>query len=235
MELSASHHAVLFALLARAVLVHFGAERGEAVIRQAVRRYGEQRGGRMRLRALRDGEALTMLNYMAYSEWRGREGESQQKMAETAPDAYSFIERCPWNDAWMENDLLPYGRLYCQEIDLALVRGFNPQLRLEVRSTLSNDQKPCEFVFYQADLTPENLVILGEKKAANQQKGAVMPWGYHLGHLYQAVKSAVVSELGGAGEAVLQEALSEFAQRYGEEVVQMILSFQTVDFDRLPD
>jgi hypothetical protein len=234
MELKASHHAVLFALLARGVQVHFGDELGEVVIRRAVRRYGEQRGRRMRLRAQRDGEPLTMLNYMAYSEWRGRERESEQKMSKTTPDAYSYVDRCPWNEAWVESNLLRYGRLYCQEIDPALVRGFNPQLKLDVLNTLSNDQKPCEFIFYQADLTPENLLILGEKKTANQQKGAVMPWEYHLGHLVQAVKAVVASELGSEGEAVLQEALGEFARRYGEEIAHLVLSYQEEDFDGLP-
>ena len=235
MIFTASHHAVFFALLARAVLVHCGDEKGEAVTRGVVRRYGEQRGWRMRLRAQKDGEPLTMLNYMAYGEWRAREGESEQRMAETTPDAYSYVDRCPWNQAWVESDLLQYGRLYCQEIDQALVRGFNPQLKLDVLSTLSNDQKPCEFIFYQANLTPENLSILSEKKKINQQKGVVMPWEYHLGHLVQAAKFIVTDELGSEGEAVLQEALGEFARRYGEEAVQMILSYQTVDFDRLPD
>jgi hypothetical protein len=231
---TASHHAVLFALLARAVLVHCREERGEQIVRRAVRRYGEQRGQRMRLRAERDGEPLTMLNYMAYGEWRASEGESEQRMGETTPDAYSYVNRCPWNQAWVESDLLHYGRLYCQEIDLALVRGFNPQLKLGVLSTLANGGKPCEFIFYQAELTPENLVVLGKKKAANELKGAVMSWDYHLGHLYQAVKAVVTAELGSEGETVLLVALDEFARRYGEEAVQMILSYQMVDFDRLP-
>jgi hypothetical protein len=234
MKFTASHHATLFALLSRSTVTRLGAEQGEKIIRMAVRRYGEQRGHRMALRAQKDGEPLTMLNYMAYGEWRSEPGEAEQRSAEMVPNARSFSDHCPWNQAWVESDLLRYGRLYCLEIDRALARGFNPALRLEVLSTLSNDGQPCEFVFYDANLTPENLDLLDRKKTANQQKGAVLSWEYHAGHLYAAVKSMLVAELGEEGEAILQEALAAFAQRYGEDTVKVILSFQSDDFNTLP-
>jgi hypothetical protein len=234
MRFTASQHAVLFALLSRSTITQLGAENGEKIMRVAVRRYGEQRGRRMALRAQRDGEPLNMLNYMAYGEWRVEPGESEQRMEEMAPEARSFVDRCPWQHAWVEGDLLLYGRLYCLEIDQALVRGFNPALRLDVLSTLSNDGCPCEFVFYDANLTSENLDLLDRKKKANQQNGAVLPWEYHAGHLYAAVKSTLAAELAEGGEAILQAALAAFAQRYGDEAVRVILSYQFVDFDFLP-
>ena len=235
LSFTVSHHAVLFALLSRAVLSRFGEVKGEKIIRQAVRRYGEQRGQRMAFRAQRDGEPLSMLNYMAYSEWRVGPGETEQRMLEKVPEALSFVDRCPWHRAWVESDLLRFGRLYCLEIDQALVRGFNPELRLDVLSTLSNDDRSCEFVFHDANLTPANLNILGEKKSTNQQKGAVMSWEYHTAHLYHAVRSVVVDELNGEGEEALQDALAYFTQRYGEEAVRLILSYQALDFDCLPE
>ena len=189
----------------------------------------------MALRALRDGEPLTMLTYMAYSEWRVEPDESEQEMTETVPDARSFVRRCPWQRAWVEKDLLRYGRLYCLEIDQALVRGFNPDLQLEVLSTLSNDDRPCEFVFRDANLTPENMQMLNAKKSANQLRGGVLPWEYHTGHLYAAMKSVIEAELGEGGERILREALSEFARCYGEQAPQVILSYQAFDSDCLPD
>ena len=232
---TASQHAILFALLARALSSHLGPEKSEAVIHQAVQRYGQQRGHRMALRAQRDGEPLSMLNYMAYAEWRVGPGETEQAMTELVPDARSFVTLCPWHQAWLGSELLRYGRLYCQEIDHALVRGFNPELRLDVLSTLSNDDRPCEFVYHQANLTPENLELLDEKKSANQQHGAVMPWEYHAGHLYAAFKSILLPELGVRGETILQEALTAFALRFGEESAQVILSYQVLNFDGLPE
>ena len=204
-------------------------------MRQAVCHYGEQRGHRMALRAQRDGEPLSMLNFMAYGEWRTELGELEQSLEETAPDARALVTRCPWSQAWMENDLLQYGRLYCLEIDLALARGFNPALRLEVLSTLSNDLRASEFVYHAANLTPENLAILDQKKAANQENGGVLPWEYHIGHLFTAVETMLLDESVAEAETVLQGALDAFAQRYGDEAVRVILSYQSVDFNLLPD
>jgi hypothetical protein len=235
MKFTATHHAVLFALLSRSVITHLGAERGEQVVRQAVRLYGEQRGHRMALRAQRDGEPLSMLNFMAYGEWQTGPGEFEQRLGETVPDARSFVTRCPWSQAWMENDLLQYGRLYCLEIDLALARGFNLALRLEVLSTQSNDLRPSEFVYHAANLTPQNLAILDQKKAANQLNGGVLSWEYHAGHIFAAVKSTLLEESVAEAQTILQEALAAFAQRYGDEAVRAVLAYQSVDFTLLPD
>jgi hypothetical protein len=232
---TASQHAILFALLSRSAIAHLGTENGEKFMRTAVRHYGEQRGRRMALRAQKDSEPLNMLNYMAYSEWRVEPGESEQSMAELVPNARSFVTLCPWNQVWVESDLLRYGRLYCLEIDHALVRGFNPALQLDVLSTLSNDERPCEFVFHEANLTPENLTLLDQKKATNQQNGAVMPWEFHAGHLYAAVKATLTAQLVESGEEILGEALAAFTQRYGDEAARVVLSYQLIDFDTVTE
>jgi hypothetical protein len=104
-----------------------------------------------------------------------------------------------------------------------------------VLSTQSNDLRPSEFGYHAANLTPQNLAILDQKKAANQQNAGVMSWEYHIGHLFAAVKSTLLAESGDEGEMVLQGALDAFAQRYGDEAVRVILSYQFVDFNLLPD
>jgi hypothetical protein len=99
MKFTASHHAILFALLSRSVITHLGAESGEKVVRQAVRHYGEQRGHRMALRNQRDGEPLSMLNYMAYGEWRTEPGEFEQSIGASRCVRLSPLS---WSQAWME-------------------------------------------------------------------------------------------------------------------------------------
>ncbi len=64
--LTATHHAMLFALMARAVVRDTAEKSGEMVMRKAVRAYGEQRGRRMALRARANGHALSMANFLAY-------------------------------------------------------------------------------------------------------------------------------------------------------------------------
>lgn len=233
--LAPTHHALLLAWMARAVVQRVGEDKGETVVRGAVRRYGEQRGKRMAMRAQANGHALTMTNYLAYGEWTAPKGERGQSMVERAPHARALVHKCPWHAAWEENDLMPYGRLYCLEIDEALIRGFNPELRLDVNSTQATGGEQCEFVFYDANLTVKNSLSLMYKRAVKPGKRAFMPWDYHLGHLYKTVGDVVVAELGPAGQEAINDALAEFANRYGEEAAQIVKAYEETDFDRLPE
>jgi hypothetical protein len=102
------------------------------------------------------------------------------------------------------------------------VRGFNAALRLDVARTRPNDGESCEFVFREV-----------EKRVP--RRGRVMPWAYHVGHLYKTVGQAILEAIGPAGREAVHEALETFAQRYGEEAAAVILSYQDMDFGQLPD
>ena len=221
--LTETHHALLFAWIARAIVEQVGQEPGEAAVRKAVRRYGEQRGGRMALRAGADDREWSMTNFRVYGEWQASDpAHSESEKLEIAPDFHNKVVRCPWNTTWVEADLLPYGRLYCLEIDAALARGFNPDLTLEVHRTLANDGEPCEFVYREA----------GEPVAA---AGRVRSWNYHSGHLYWTMRAVLAQELGDAGIAAAQHALKTFAERCGQDLADAVLTYEGEDFSRLAD
>jgi hypothetical protein len=176
-----------------------------------------------------------MANYIAYSEWKSSPGnQHEMQMVEKAPDARVHIHKCPWYQAWKEYDLISYSRFYCLEIDQALAHGFNPDLQLDVNGTLPNGADHCEFVYHGANLTPMNYLMLAYKKTVKPGKMAVMPWEYHAGHLYKTVERVVVDELGEAGNTAIQTGLAEFTKQYGEQAVQKIMAYRSVDFDRLP-
>ena len=65
---TAQHHALLFTSISREVINNIGEKNGEKLIRKAVRKYGQQRGKRMALRAKKNGHDLTVANYFAYGE-----------------------------------------------------------------------------------------------------------------------------------------------------------------------
>jgi hypothetical protein len=229
------HHALLFGWIARAVIEAIGEQNGEVIIRKAVQQYGNQRGRRMALRAKSNRHPLNMANYIAYSEWISSPGSQHEKeMVEKAPDAKVHIHKCPWYAAWKENGLLPFARIYCQEIDQALVYGFNPDLKLDVNGTLTNGADRCEFVYRDANLTAPNYVLLAYRKAVLPGKSAAMPWEYHVGHLYTILEKVLVGELGETGRLIVQAGLAKFAQRYGEQAAQSLVAYRSVDFDRLP-
>lgn len=221
-EFTAIHHALLFGWLARSVVERVGSERGEPVVRRAVRRYGRERGRRMAARAAADGHPLNLSSYVAYGEWRADPDSMEQAFVERAPQARLVVDRCPWHTVWAENGLTSYGRLYCLEIDQALMAGFNPDLALEVRGTRPNGAAQCDFLFHDAF----------DDEAIDAPGAQVMPWAYHLGHLYWTVNEVVVEALGEAGEAVMEGARAEFAARYGREALEVILAYRETDFRR---
>jgi len=224
-EFTPTHHALLFAWLARAVVRRVGEARGEAVIRRGARRYGEQRGHRMALRAEAGGWPLDMNAYRAYGEWRAPEGSTAAEMVRETPDPVQHVLECPWHRAWEDQELMPFGRLYCLEIDHALARGFDPELRLGVNSIKSNGDGFCEFVYHGADL----------KSGIQPMETAVMSWEYHLGHLYKTMGEVIVEELGEGGAEALREGLREFAACYGQPAARVVQVYAGADFDRLPE
>ena len=231
---SESSHALLFALIARQVITTYGEQKGLFALRKATRSYGEQRGRRMALRARANGDELTMTNFLVYGEWRSVTDSGQQERIEEQADLRMLVQRCPWDEAWKEAHLLPFGRYYCQEIDAALLRGFNPDLLIEVNQTLSNDGLPCEFVYRQALLEPGKTLSYIHDKAALLEPQRLMPWEYHCGHLFQACSLVMGEEFGPPGRVTVQNALAEFALRYGGAAAGTVAGYLKTDFDRLP-
>jgi len=233
--LTATHHAMLFALMARAVCNHSDEKTCAAIMRKAVRTYGEQRGHRMALRARANGHALTMANFLAYGEWSLDPGESDLQMVAKVPHARVHISKCPWHQLWAEKDLLPYGRYYCLEIDDALVRGFNPELKLDIRESLTAGQARCDFIFQDANLTLLNYLVTAYRKMVRPGKACLMPWDYHCGHLYETTGDLIVQELGSAGQEAVDNAREEFAATYGHGAVRTLTAFQDTDFNKIPE
>ncbi len=227
------HHALLFAWMSREVIQRAGVDKGEKVIRKAVQRYGSQRGKRMALRAQADNQPLSMFNFLLYSERESNEEDSDHRVLETAPHFHTLVTRCPWNQAWVETDLRSFGRLYCLEVDHALIEGFNPELDLELNATLSNGQRACDFIYQDANLTPENQYLMAQRREEIYNR-VVMPWDYHLGHLLKTISEVVIEELGDLGKETVEAAMAAFAGEFGEGAAQIVKGFETVDFDKLP-
>lgn len=233
---TAAHHGLLLAWIARQVFQRVGPMKGELLIRKAIRRYGEERGQRMARRALADGKELSTLNYMIYGEWSAAPGEIEQKLEQNNHNNMRMlVERCPWQATWMEHDLIEYGRLYCQEIDVALLHGFNPDLHIDVLKTQTNDHQPCDFIFHGAPLSLSNSLALLVGKKISPGKRVILPWEYHVGHLYKTMNDVLSSELGITGREAVEAALAEFSVHFGEEAGQTVQNYLRADFTSLPE
>ena len=221
-------HALLFAWIAKAVCEQVGDQGGQEVIRDAVRQYGEERGRRMAVRAQSNHHALNMITYFAYSEFKFSPGGMDQKLSVQGRSISSHITKCPWYTTWDENGLLQWGCLYCRDIDSAIVRGFNPQLRLDVLGTRSNGDSTCNFIFHDTNLSLRNGLMLAYRKAIRPGAKAIQSWDYHVGHLFTTFERVLNEELGEAGHMAIESGLNAFAQRYGEQAKQGIAAYRKV-------
>jgi hypothetical protein len=216
-----THHALLFALLAREAIAAAGRRRGERIIRAATRRYGAQRGRRMAQRARAAGHEPTMTSYLGFGEYRIPEGLAVSRMSQGRAGVELVVTRCPWFETWSGEGLEPYGRLYCLEIDRAVLAGFNPGLELEVRATLATGADRCTFLFPGARL-------------ARPREDAALGWDYHAGHLYKTLREGLVEELGQEGARAAGRALEELGLRRGAGAARAVSSRLEVDFDLVP-
>ena len=89
-------------------------------------------------------------------------------------------------------------------------------------------------MFHDANLSFFNYLRLAYKKAFKPGRKAIMPWHYHLGHLFKTLSQVFVEEMGAEGQEAADAALSEFAAEYGQEAAEVVAGYQHTDFDRLP-
>jgi len=185
----------------------------------------------MALRAQANKHVCSMLNYIAYSEYRPTPGVFELKIIERIPHARAQTPKCPWYAVWKENGLLVVGRLYCSEVDTALVRGFNPELKMDLISTLTEGADHCEFVYHNAYVTIPNYLLIQYRRTINPGIKAVKSWDYHVGHLFRTLEDVVVEELGQTGQEAIQVGLARFAERYGEQAMLRIVASRSKDYD----
>lgn len=227
---TAEHHALLFAWVAREAVALGGEQAAVPALRAAVRRYGEERGHRMALRAQQDGQPLSMAVYLSYREWDVPAGALQQTGAPRGSALDAETRRCPWATVWQKEGLTEYGRYYCQEIDSALVRGFNPNLIIDVRGTRMNGSRSCRFVYHDAFSG-----TLAHENTQRPEAARRLPWSYHTAHLYAALRGVLGEQLGTIGRAACDAGLASFAVRFGAATADYVNAHAQDDFGRLPE
>lgn len=141
-ELSAK----LFAMLADEVLKECGEERGAKIVRSAVRKYGQMRAETIKENIQKDGKEVTFETVEQYSDYP--ENHAWECTSEISGNTLREVNTiCPFATAFREVGLERAGRLYCEEIDLALNQTLFGDITFE-RPRLFTDgaDAPCEMV-----------------------------------------------------------------------------------------
>lgn len=221
-KIHVEQHAMMYALLARAACAYLG-EKADEAIRRATILYGTQRGQRMRARALEKGIPLDTAGYFALQEWRPDPGDFDSVILQKEPCLVTCQKLCPWTQAWKLFSMQQYGRAYCRDVDLAIIKGFDPSLELTLTSTLSAGDSVCRFTYPQA-CQDAGFEARCARYAALAGPEAVRPFAYHVAHLYAAF-GQVMAEYAEAGAQVMEQAQADFKSYYTSRVWDEIAAY----------
>lgn len=131
----------LFCTIAEEVITEFG-EKGKEVIGNAVKTYGEERGKRIAELVKSLGKEPNLKNFFIYGDL---DSKSTLKYKPKIVDGNLEIvgRDCIFCKGCKEWDKLDYGQIYCEFIDKSILKGYNPDLKIEVPSTLTKGDKKC--------------------------------------------------------------------------------------------
>lgn len=224
-------HATMYAMLVRQAVLQAGQE-GRAAMSEATAVYGLERGGRMRQRALTNGDTPNALSYMAYGEWGAEPGTMIVEELKDRKLYFSHVYKCEWCRWWKKHGLLEYGKAYCENVDVNIAHGFDPEFHLQVNSLLSAGAPYCEFG-YGFELTDEKREQLAEMQ---QRLGdsAKRDFDYHVAHLYYTCRKVLVEKLGGSlGTDVADAAFFDFTRRFGAPYATAVAAYAGEDFTKV--
>lgn len=131
----------IFCTLTEELISQFG-EKGKETVINAVKKFGERRGREIAEIVKSLGKELTLKNYFIYSTFDG-EQTTKYKINLVNGNVELIIRKCVFCDGCKDWDKLEYGKLYCDYIDEAILKGYNPNLKIEVPKALTRGDKRC--------------------------------------------------------------------------------------------
>ena len=121
--------AQLFAHVTKEIVDHYG-EAGKHAVREGVRTFGEVRGQGIAKRAKHMGYANDLEQYLPNYDM-GRSDLFEFENVFTEGNIDQTFTKCPFGQQWVDDEMGEYGILYCEMIDPAVAKGFNPDIEVE--------------------------------------------------------------------------------------------------------
>ena len=218
-DFTVEHHAVLYALIARQIMLA-DPDQGEVHILEATGRYGEERGKRMAQAAKKEGCPLTPLVYMIYGELPAVTGGSRSSFFFENGRCLTSVSGCGWLDAWKKYDLMKYGSYYCRVIDESVYRGFNPDLKLKISSCLSRGDASCGFDWGEA--VSEEEFNRYRENAGTLAAGFRKDFLFHTSRILAVMKEYLEEVYGRRGIEIVKRAMEEFSCIFGREYGEVL-------------
>ena len=138
----------LLASMAREAESEFG-EKGLQMVQRAVERFGEERGTRIAHIVKEKGNPLTLMNFFLHSDLYTTGHEMTPELVDG--EFHIRVFKCSLDERLKELGLQHYGKHYCIPIDIAILKGYNPKLQLEIKTQLTLGGDCCHFVYRQPE------------------------------------------------------------------------------------
>lgn len=141
-RLMARRTALLYHYFVTTLIEHLGEEKAKALTSEAIQRYGEHIGRRVRQGVEEMGLTNDVENYGKYPDLPSVGWEGMTTETEHGPRMR--VVYCPLAAVWKELDAEELGRMYCY-VDQAKYRAFNPQAALIHTCNVLDGDAYCEF------------------------------------------------------------------------------------------
>lgn len=149
-------YTLMFGILGRRILQELGIE-GERALREAVRRYGADRGLKDRLKHEQAGCRINM--YSAFNCGAGLPGNKRThsiRFQSLEKQHISQVLTCPMAEIWDQYDCFDIGRIYCEEFHFAYYNtyGFG-KTKVNLATTLT--ERGTQYCSFNVILNPADL------------------------------------------------------------------------------
>lgn len=134
----------MFAILARRMEERLG-EEGREIMAQSVKEFGEERGREIARRARANGNENDLEHYLGSYDME-RSGLFDYKDTYEEGAVRQVFRECIFAKTWKEEGQERYGRIYCDNIDPSIARGYNEKLMC-VHDKMMYDDGQCTFCF----------------------------------------------------------------------------------------
>lgn len=222
------HHAFISSIFFKKLRDIYG-DKGIAAFILATQRYGEQRGSRMAQRAIADGRNLDFRTYCEYSEWsytddyKNEYPENSIVVTSYTPDYEYSVYDCPWYKQYKDMGLLDGGKIYCEHIDLSIVRGFNPNLNFQIKQHIYSSNN-CTFCLKNANLKDQFI----------KDKEQELTFEYHCAHALFTYSEIIIGIFKTQGYKISTEVIFDFADKYGFEYANRLINYRNCNFNVIP-
>lgn len=143
-------YGLIYIHMAKEVIETFGKE-GEETVRRAIRKFGKDRGQRLRKKHEAKGLPINLKSLFTYYDLGGTTADPrfQRNLLElTETTRYSQTLQCPIQERWREVGPAEYGVIYCEEFHPAMWSAYLEGTVVELPRLLSRGDDHCMFEVY---------------------------------------------------------------------------------------